>query len=92
MTLDTARNISLIWLSLLCFIALAPPLVLLYFAVRGMDWVTTKARPLLSKAHQGSDMVQERAESYSNQAAKPLIRLKGEAQRWQKTISALLPK
>ena len=92
MTLDTARNLSLIWLSLLCFIALVPPLAILYFAVRGMDWVTKKVKPLLLKAHQGSDLVQEQVESYSNQAARPLIRLKGEAQRWQKMISALLPK
>lgn len=91
MTLETTRNISIIWLSLFCFIALVPPLVILYFAVRGLNWVTDHARPLFRRARQGSETAQEYVERYSTIAANPLIRIKGRALRWQRTISGMMP-
>lgn len=92
MILETTRNISLIWLSLFCFIGLVPPLVILFFAVRGLNWVTAQARPLFRRAREGSETVQQHVERYSVLAANPLIQLKGRARRWQQTISAILPK
>ncbi|MFN8446324.1 MAG: hypothetical protein U0175_36370 [Caldilineaceae bacterium] len=90
--IETTRNISLIWLSFLCFIALAPPLVILYFAVRGLNWVTEHARPIFRRAREGSETAQEYVERYSTIAANPLIRVKGQTTRWQKTISEMMPK
>ena len=92
MILETTRNISLIWLSLLCFIALAPPLLILFFMVRGLNWVTAKARPIFRRAREGSETVQQQVERYSVLAANPLIRLKGQERRWRQTISEIMPK
>lgn len=90
--METTRNISIIWLALLCFVALLPPVVLLYFATRAMNWVQRQTKPVLQRARQGSDLVKTRTDDYSSLAADPLIKLKLQKQRWQRTISSLLPR
>jgi hypothetical protein len=66
--------------------------VILYFAVRGLNWVTDHARPIFRRAREGSETAQEYVERYSLVAANPLIRIKGQVLRWQKTISEIMPK
>ncbi len=92
MTLDLTRNLSIIWLSLLCLLALAPPLILLFFAVRGMNWVQRKSTVLFQKARHGSDLVLDRTTQYSDRVAAPLIQTNRYNTRIRTVINRLLPK
>ena len=90
MTLETSRNISIIWLSLFCLVGLLPPVVILYFAVMGMNWVRRESKPIFQRARQGSDLVKSKVDDYSNVAINPLIVLKRRARGWQRTVTKLL--
>ncbi len=57
----TSRNISIIWLSLFCLVGLLPPVVILYFAVMGMNWVRRESKPIFQRARQGSDLVKRQS-------------------------------
>ena len=92
MTIETTRNISIIWLSLFCFVGLLPPVILLYFAVRGMNWVQRESKPIFQRAREGSDFVKTKTDEYSNIAADPLISVKQQFRHWQTTVADLLPR
>ncbi len=67
------RDISVIWLSLFCFVALVIPIVILYFAVRGMNFVQVKTHMLFQKAQGISRLVSVQTESISEKVAEPVI-------------------
>lgn len=92
MTLDFTRNLSIIWLSLLCLVALAPPLIILYFAVRGMNWVHRKSTVLFQKARQGSDLVLDRTNQYGDRVAAPLIQVNRRSAQIRAFVTQLVPK
>ena len=77
MSIALWRDISVVWLSLFCFVALVIPIVILYFAVRGMNFVQEKTHMLFLKAQGISQIVRVRTESISEKVAKPVIQAHG---------------
>lgn len=86
MSLAFWRDLSVIWLSLFCFIALVIPLVALYFAVRGMNALQRKVTPLVELAQKYSRIVRMETEKISNKVVEPIIQING---RYTKTITWL---
>jgi hypothetical protein len=85
------RDISVVWLSLFCFVALVIPIVILYFAVRGMNFVQVKVHMLFQKAQGISRMVRVRTESISEKVAAPVIQAHGrfaKTRTWLQSIWA----
>lgn len=90
MTLAQLRDISIVWLSLLCFIGMAIPLVITYFAVRGMNQVLGRTPGYLRRAQGISRAARDRTRSVTGQVAEPMIRTQGAAVQAQTTVRALL--
>ena len=86
------RDVSVIWLSLLLFIGLLPPLVIGYFAMRGMRWVLRKSDWLFGKAqgytHQGREIVDEA----SQRAVAPVIAAQKQGTKVETTLRRLWPR
>jgi hypothetical protein len=89
LSLSLWRDISLVWLSLLCLIGLALPLALAYLAVRGMDLALNKAAIGLQKAQELSRQMRIQTEMLSERAATPVIYVHRRAARWQQIARAL---
>ncbi len=85
------RDVSVIWLSLFCFVGLAPPLVIGYFAVRGMRWVLRKSDWLFDKAqgytHQGRTIVDDA----SQRAVAPVIAVQKQGTKVETALRRLWP-
>jgi hypothetical protein len=92
MTLSTLADLSLIWLAFLSFILGFVPLVLLYFAVRGMMVVNRKVPRYLKLGQYYSGIVRDQTRKYSAQVAEPLTRAHGEASRVQAILHNLRPR
>jgi hypothetical protein len=75
------RDISIVWLSLFCFIGLAIPLVALYFMVRGINRVPAKFLSLLRRAQGYSRTMQRQSELMSYKISDPIIQVKKRATR-----------
>jgi hypothetical protein len=90
MTLAQLRDISVVWLSLLCFIGMLIPLAVTYFAVRGMNHVLDKTPGAMRRAQGISRAARDRTLAVSNQVAEPLIRTQGAVVRTQATARAIL--
>ncbi len=73
MTIAFWRDLSIIWLSLFCFIALIIPIGVLYFVVRGMNFLQSKLTPLLRTAHHYSQIVRIQSENVSHKVAEPVV-------------------
>lgn len=85
------RNIAIVWLSLFCFVGLIIPLVIGYFAVRGLAVVPGKVRPLLRKAQGYSQIMQQQSEKASQRVAAPVIQLHVQATKLQTIVTKLRP-
>lgn len=85
------RNLAIIWLSLFCFIGLLIPLVIGYFAVRGLAVVPGKVRPLLRKVQGYSQIMQEQSEKAGQRVAAPVIQLHAQATKFQTILTKLRP-
>jgi hypothetical protein len=80
-----------VWLSLFCFIALAPPIVLLYFAVRGMNRVNRQAPLLLQKAQQLQRNAADKVVTASDHVVAPVIRIQRGSTRLRRSLNAFFP-
>lgn len=89
MSLDFWRNISVIWLSLLCFIGLLPPLAIGYFLVRGMNWVLSKERWLFDQAQLYSGRARAEVDRASGYVVEPLIAVRKRGAQVDATVSRL---
>jgi hypothetical protein len=67
------RDVSVVWLSFLCFIGLLIPLAALYFLVRGLNAAHTRLAPLLRRAQGYSRAMHNQSESLSHKVAEPVI-------------------
>jgi hypothetical protein len=85
------RNLAIVWLSLFCLIGLAVPLVVLYFAVRGLQRVPGKVRPLLHKAQGYSQAMHQQSETLSTRVSEPLVRLHHRATHLLTAVRLVLP-
>ena len=91
MNLSTWANISLVWLSLLCFINLLIPLIVAYFAVRGMNAVHNKTRSLFHTTQSYSRQLRDRADDLSEQARAPIVRARSKEAALEQTLRSLWP-
>jgi hypothetical protein len=77
------RDVSIVWLSLFCLIGLAIPLVVFYFAVRGLNFVHRHVAALLQRGQGYSRIMRQQSEKLSHQVAAPVIRTHSQATRWR---------
>lgn len=89
MSLELWRNISIIWLSLLCLIALAIPLALFFVLVRLMNRAHFKVLEVARKSQQVSRSVADRSVQYSERATAPILRLRTRASSLRTTVRTL---
>ena len=73
MGLAVFRDISLLWLIFLTFIAVLPLAVLLFFAVRGMHRLRQVAKQYLPIAQEKAQLVADKTEEIGHQVANPFI-------------------
>jgi hypothetical protein len=83
------RDVSLVWLSLFCFIGLVIPLVALYFAVRGIHLAHRQLALLLQRTQGYSRTMRQQSDRLSQQVAAPVIRAQGQAARWRALVRRL---
>jgi predicted transcriptional regulator len=91
MSIELWRNVSLVWLSLLCFVALLIPLVILYFAVRGLRIAHQKVGGGLRRLRAYSQTMNQGSGVISQRVAEPVIRAQRQVTRWQTAIAQLWP-
>jgi hypothetical protein len=73
MNLPFWRDVALVLLIIEAFIMGLLPLVILYFAIKGMNWLTSKARYYLPLARSYVTRVEEATKRSSEMASAPLI-------------------
>jgi len=76
MSLELSRDIAIIWLALLCFVALLPPILILYLMVQGMGEFSRKMPRLLERVRSQNHALREGANRLNSQVSDPL-------ERWQ---------
>ena len=85
------RDLSVVWLSLFCFIGLAVPLAILYFAVRGMNALHEKSYHLLRQVQRTSSKLPTQTEQLANRVSEPVIQAQKRMKRIETFFAALLP-
>jgi len=83
------RDLSIIWLSLFCFVGLVIPIVVLYFITRGLNTVQTKTVALLHTAQGLSRTLRMRTEGVSEQVGEPIIRINSRYAKLQTRLYSL---
>lgn len=91
MSIGFWRDLSVIWLSLFCFIGLLIPIAILYFVVRGMQALHNKVQPLFPKAQRISQVVRAQTDRLSQQVAEPVIQAHGRYARTRTWLQTLWP-
>ncbi len=84
------RDLSVVWLSLFCFVGMAIPLVILYFAVRGMNALHDKSYHLLRRLQTVSSKVPRQAERIATQVSEPVVQVQKRVKRVESFLHALL--
>lgn len=85
------RDLSVVWLSLFCFVGLAVPLAILYFAVRGMNALHDKSYRLLRQAQRSAGKLPLQTEQVANRISEPVIRFQKRTRRIEAFFASLLP-
>jgi hypothetical protein len=85
------RDISIVWLSLFCFIGLLIPLAALYFGVRGVNRGLAKARVGLQMGQKYSRSLRAQSEVLSQKVSEPVIRTQKQAVSLGATLRSLWP-
>jgi hypothetical protein len=91
-TLTDWTNLSIIWLSFLGFILTLVPLVIFYFAVRGMMKVNRTLPRYLKLGQYYSGIVRDQTTRVSLKVAEPMVRVHGEAARTEAFLASLQPR
>lgn len=73
------RDISLIWLILLTFIAVLPFGVIFFFAIRGMQRLRQVVKKYLPQVQDQARLVAAKTEEVSDKVAQPIIELQATA-------------
>jgi len=87
--MDLWRNISIVWLALLCFVALLPPIIILYLLVRGMGEVNRKIPRVLDKIRAQNHALYEKTEQVSTQVSQPVIRFQQRITHMEGAVESL---
>ncbi|NJN82452.1 MAG: hypothetical protein HC802_09380 [Caldilineaceae bacterium] len=83
-------DISVIWLSLLFFIFAMIPLVIFYFAVRGMNIVNNRAQGFFRRAQSVSRTTRDRTIAVSDRIADPIVRTQGQVTKAETVVQKLV--
>lgn len=86
MNLALWRDISIVWLSLFCFIGLLIPIALLYFVVRGMNAAQVRILPLFRQAQGYSQRARQQSETLTNRVAEPIIQVNKRAAKMRTVL------
>lgn len=89
MGLEFWANISVVWLSALCFVGIVIPLAATYYAIRGMHAALGISFTAFKTAQTYSGKIRSNTESVSQKIARPVIRSGSEAARADKVIRSL---
>ncbi len=84
-------NLSIIWLAFLGFILTLVPLVIFYFAMRGMLIVNRTVPRYLKLGQYYSGIVRDQTTRVSLKVAEPMVRAHGEAARTQAFLQVCSP-
>ena len=84
------RDLSMIWLSLLCFVALLPPVAALYFAVRGMHALHGRLHRWAGQAKAVSSKVHTQTIDISGRVSTPVIKLQSQIQRTETFLHKII--
>jgi hypothetical protein len=79
MDLAVFRDISLLWLIFLTFIAILPFGVLFFFAIRGMRRLRQLAKQYLPIAQEKARWVADKTEEVSHKVSEPVISVQAKA-------------
>jgi hypothetical protein len=90
LSLEFWRDVAVVWLSLLCFIAMIIPLVIAFFAVKGMHAAVSCVPHWLGIVQGYSRRGRNLVERTARQAAQPVIRGQRELTRIETTIQRLV--
>lgn len=85
-------DVSTIWLMLLAFIMGIVPLVIIYFAVRGMMIVNKTVPRYLKLGQYYSGIVRDQTHKLADKVTDPVVRVYGEANRVEQTARHLVPR
>jgi hypothetical protein len=83
------RDLSLIWLSLLCFVGLIIPLGIFYFAVKGLGIALDKVAPVLHKGQNLSRQLRLKTDTISQKVVTPVLRTGRETTKAKVTFRTL---
>ena len=85
MSLSLWRDISVVWLSVLCLIALVVPLGIAYFAVIGMHRVLNVVPGYLERSQRLSASLRTKTVDVSQRVAEPVLAGEQKMTRWTTT-------
>lgn len=83
------RDLSVIWLSLFCFIGLALPLAILYFLVRGLHTLHENSAKLLQRTQAISQRASAQSEQMATQVREPFVSLQKRTKRLETFFQSL---
>ncbi|MBX3016210.1 MAG: hypothetical protein KF832_32110 [Caldilineaceae bacterium] len=89
MALTFWRDLSVIWLSLFCFIGLFVPVAALYFMVRGMQAFHGTVQRLAWRSQRLSRQVRSQVTTVSAQVDEQAVRFQGQVKRAETIIQKL---
>lgn len=84
------RDLSVVWLSLFCFVGLLPPLAILYFAVRGMNALHEMTHGFLHKAQSISHRIPAQTEEAAKRVQEPIVKWRRQTTRVETFLQSLL--
>jgi hypothetical protein len=79
--MEVWRDVSLIWLIFLTFVAVLPFGVLFFFAIKGMRRLRQVAKQYLPLIQDKAELVAAKTEEVSDKVAEPLVELSAKAAR-----------
>lgn len=90
MDLTFWRDLSVIWLSLFCFIGLLLPIVALYFVVRGVNALHGGVQRLAHQGQRVSSGVRSQVTQVSARVDEQAIRFQGRIKQAETTVRKLV--
>ena len=85
------RDLSVIWLSLFCFIGLFIPIAALYFGVRGVNALHGSVQRLVQRGQGVSRSVRSQVTQVSARVDEEAIRVQGRVKQTETIIRKLIP-
>jgi len=88
--LELWRDIAVVWLAFLCFIGMVIPLVIAFFAVKGMHVAVDRLPRWLGQAQQASRKMRTETVKIADRVAEPVIVMDRKATGWSRFLRGLM--